>query len=146
MGQAVDRAQQERELTKQALEADVNRLEARVRAELDWRARLRRDGARYAAMGAGALLVVGALVALRLRLRRRDKPSEQHPASLDEVAAELKQLRRDLERKKGSTPLWQRAALGALTAAASAGGTAAARQMMGRSDDTTKGNERPHAG
>ena len=49
--QAIDQAERERELTKQSLAGNIDRLEARVRAELDWKARLRRDGVRYALVG-----------------------------------------------------------------------------------------------
>ena len=44
MGEAVDQAQKQRELSKEALAADLDRLEAKVRSELDVRSRLRRDG------------------------------------------------------------------------------------------------------
>src|SRR5579872_5959213 len=57
-----DEAQRQKELTKQALEQSAGRLEQRVRAELDWKARLRRDGPRYAAIAGGAVLLIGTLV------------------------------------------------------------------------------------
>ena len=50
-----DEAQRQRELSKQALATSAGRLEQRVRAELDWKARLRRDGPRYAAIAGGAV-------------------------------------------------------------------------------------------
>src|SRR4029077_7351301 len=40
-----DEAQRQRELTKQALATSAGRLEQKVRAELDWKARPRRDRA-----------------------------------------------------------------------------------------------------
>jgi len=144
VGQAVDQAQQERELTKQALAADVDRLEARVRAELDWRARLRRDAPRYLALGAGAVLLVGAVVALRARLRKRPgNQPETAPASLDDVAAELREIRHRLERRE-TPPVWQRAVLRGVTSAAAAGGTLVARRVMERGSGTDEGSTGTH--
>ena len=62
MAPGTDEAQRQRELTKQALEQSAGKLEQRVRAELDWKARLRRDGPRYAAIAGGAIVLIGTLV------------------------------------------------------------------------------------
>lgn len=149
MGQGVDEARQQRELSKAALAGDLDRLEARVRAELDWRARLRRDGARYIALGAGVVLVVaiaGAAVILRGR-RKRAEPAFDHPVTLEELSAELHELRRQLEKKNGrSGSLLQKALLRGVTAAGSAGGTVVARQIVKRQFAASEGTETARGG
>ena len=135
MGQGVAEAERERELSKQALAAHVSALESRVREELDWRARLRSDGARYAVIGTVAVALAVSVLDLRSRGRRREAP----PAvvtSLDDVAAQLEEIRKELgRRRKENGPLWQRVALRAATTAAAAGGTAVARRAMERMGD-----------
>jgi hypothetical protein len=141
VAQAIDQAERERELTKQALAGDIDRLEARIRAELDWKARLRRDGPKYAIVGA---IVVGAAVGaivLRRALRGDEAETTTHaPTTLQEMAAELAAIRKQLDHAKieGDTgPLWQKIALRAISAAAAAGGTYAARRYMARAGDTS---------
>ena len=76
MAQAIDQAERERELTKQSLAGNIDRLEARLRAELDWKARLRRNGVRYALVGGVVVAgVVGAVV-----LRRALSGGKEPPA------------------------------------------------------------------
>ena len=72
MVQAVDQAERERELTKQSLAGNLDRLEARVRYELDWKARLRRDGPRYVLIGGAVVVTAVGLLVLR-RVVRGDK-------------------------------------------------------------------------
>ncbi len=139
MVQAIDQAERERELSKQSLAGNIDRLEARVRAELDWKARLRRDGPRYALVTGGVVVVlIGALV-LRRVLTHDDVPAPgSRPSSLDEIAAELADIRKKLEHAKvqpDDGPLWQKVALRGVSAAAAAGGTYAARKYMSRSAD-----------
>ena len=129
MASGLDQAQQQRELTKQKLSADAARLEARVRAELDWRARLRRDGPRLIAIGAAAAVLVGALVLVRTRLRRRKAEEPATAASLDELAAEIREIRKKLDKNERS-PVLQQALLRGVTAAAAAGGRYAAKRVM----------------
>jgi len=132
LGQGVDEARKQRELSKAALAADLDRLEARVRAELDWRSRLRRDGPKLAAIGAAAVLVLGAVILIRGRLRK-DAPELYEPASLEDVAAELRDLRRTLAKHDGKGgSMAQKALLRALSAAGTAGGTYVARRMLQR--------------
>src|ERR1700730_1656872 len=57
------------ELTRQALAEDVERFARRVRAELDWKARLRRDGPQIVAIAGVIAVVLVAGLALRHRLR-----------------------------------------------------------------------------
>lgn len=135
MGQGVDEARQQRELSKAALAGDLDRLEARVRAEIDWRARLRRDGPRVIALGVGVvavLVVAGAAVIVRRRSKRAE-PMLDQPVTLEHLSAELHELRREVEKKNGkSGSLAQKALLRGIGAAGTAGGTLLARQMVRR--------------
>jgi len=148
VGQGVDEARTQRELSKAALAADLDRLEARVRAELDWRGRLRRDGPKLAALGAAAILLLGAVLVLRGRLRS-DEPERPEPSSLEDVAAELRDIRRALEKQNGTGgSVAQKALLRALSAAGTAGGTYLARRMVAQRRDAApeEGAEAARAG
>ncbi len=149
MGQALVQAQQERELTKRQLAGNLARLETRVRAELDWRARLRHDGARYAVIGAAAVATLLALVALRAKLRRgEDVPPALAIASLNDVAAEIEALRKELRqgsRRNSAGPLWQKVVLRAVTAAGAAAGTMAARSLTDRLNHSSGDEPEPFA-
>jgi hypothetical protein len=138
--QAIDQAERERELTKQSLAGNIDRLEARVRAELDWKARLRRDGVRYALIGGVVLgAAVGAIV-LRRALSGEKEQSAPQLTSLEEMAAELAAIRKKLDSAKleaDDGPVWQKLAVRAVSAAAAAGGTYAARRFMARSGAAT---------
>ena len=142
MVQAIDQAERERELTKQALAGDIDRLEARIRAELDWKARLRRDGVKYALVGGVALTsAVGVIVLIRV-LRGDDTAPAPPPTSVEEIASELATIRKRLDAAKieaDSGPVWQKLALRVVSAAAAAGGTYAARRLMtGTRDDAAE--------
>jgi hypothetical protein len=136
--QAIDQAERERELTKQALASNLTRLEARVRAELDWKARLRRDGMRYVLVGGIVIGTAAGLILLRRTLRGEKPAPEAAPTSLQDMATELAALRKRLDGAKleaDTGPVWQKLALRAVSAAAAAGGTYAARRFMARSGD-----------
>ncbi|MGH7723617.1 MAG: hypothetical protein ACRENL_12455 [Candidatus Dormibacteria bacterium] len=136
MVQAIDQAERERELTKQSLSLNLDRLEARVRAELDWKARLRRDGPRYALIGGAVVVVAVGAIVLRHVLRGDEAEPAPRPTSLQEMAAELAAIRKRLDSAKleaDSGPAWQKLAVRAVSAAAAAGGTYAARRFMARS-------------
>jgi hypothetical protein len=144
--QAIDQAQRERELTKQALATDLTKLEARVRAELDWKARLRRDGLRYALVGGVVIGAAVGVVLLRRALRGDEPAPVRQPTSLQEMAAELATIRKRLDDAKleaGSDPVWQKVALRAVSAAAAAGGTYAARRLMARTGDDAAESDEP---
>jgi hypothetical protein len=140
VAQAVDQAQQQRDLTKEAIEADLDRLERRIRAELDWKARLRRDAPQIVAVVGGFLVIAVGAIVLRRVLRGDDdedidlaEEAVVTAVSLQDLAVELRELREELGRtraKRGGRPLWQTLAVAAVTAAASAGGRTAAKRLV----------------
>jgi hypothetical protein len=133
VGEAVAEAQHARELSKQALEAQVDTLEAKVRHELDWKAKLRRHGPRYLVIGVVTASVVTGLIVLRVKFGRKEEKIQVKVGSMDDIARQLTEIRAELDkRKKESGPLWQKLALRVSTAAAAAGGTLVARQLMER--------------
>jgi hypothetical protein len=134
VGQGVAEAQRERELSKQALEAQVGTLESRVREELDWKAKLRKHGPRYAVIGGvGAVAITGIIVLRKKFGKSKQADPELTVGSLEDIARELKQLRKDLDaRKAESGPVWQKLAMRVATAAAAAGATLATRKVMER--------------
>ncbi|MDQ6848084.1 MAG: hypothetical protein M3019_10985 [Candidatus Dormibacteraeota bacterium] len=136
MAQAIDQAERERELTKQSLSDNIDRLEARVRAELDWKARLRRDGIRYALIGGVVVAAAVSAIVLRRALSGKNEPATPQPTTLAEMATELAAIRKKLDSAKLEAdhgPAWQKLALRGVSAAAAAGGTYAARRFMVRS-------------
>ena len=145
MAQALDQARKQRELSKQALAADLQRLEARVRRELDIRARIRRDAPRILAVVGGAVLLVGVLVVVRSRVAGRRRPDPAAPATLDDLVAELRELRQSIDKKK-EAGLLQKGALRALGAAGAAGGTVIARRVVERQESQREGRGPDRAG
>lgn len=138
MGEGTAEARRrEVELTRQALAEDVDRFARRLRAELDWKARLRRDGPQILAIaGAVTLVVVGALL-LRRTLRHRGQEEDNLAgATVEDVARELRALRQDLEKRfdGSSSPIWQKVAVAAAGSAASAGGRLAAGRLLDRAE------------
>ena len=150
MGQGVDEARQQRELTKAALAGDLDRLEARVRAEMDWRSRLRRERGRIVGIGVGVAVVAvaaGAVLVLRRRFGAKHDDASLHPVTLAELNAELHDLRRAVEKQNGkSSSLVQKAMLRAVTAAGSAGGTMVAREILKRQTGSREGTETGRGG
>lgn len=150
MGQGVDEARQQRELTKAALANNLDRLEARVRSELDWRARLQRERGRLIGIGVGVgvvLLGATAIFVLRRAAGGKKHADEPRPITLEEVGTELHELRRLVEKKNGSSSsLVQKAVLRGVTAAGSAGGTALAREVLKRQMGTPEGTETARGG
>lgn len=146
MAEAVDQAERERELTKQALAGDLDRLESRIRAELDWKARLRRDGAKVAIVGGAVVVAVVGVIVLRRVLRGDEPAPAPPPGTFAEMAAELVAIRKQLEGAKiqpDSGPAWQKIAIKAVSAAAGAGGTYAARRFMSRTGASDAGSTAP---
>lgn len=160
MGQAVDQTRRQVDLTREELEQtreaialNLHRLEDRVRAELDWRARLRREGPAIAAvLGGVAVLAVGGIL-LKRRLSPPDRlapikgaardardRAERTRTSIEDLAADLAELRKELRDRrqgkvKGHEPLWQKLVLAGVTAAAGAGAKAAAARMVDRATE-----------
>ena len=136
MAPGTDEAQRQRELTKQALAQSAGRLEQRVRAELDWKARLRRDGPRIAAIGGAAIVLVGALLIIRSRLRHGGEEEVVAPTTLEDLAAELHALRKEIKKGGDKTPIWQSVVLRGVSAAGAAGGAYVAKMMVDRQTAT----------
>jgi hypothetical protein len=110
----------------------VNALEARVRNQLDWRAKLRVSGLRYVVIGTVALVVATSVLVIRARRPEKETP-ELTIASLDDVARELREIKVELAKhRKDSGPLWQKLAVRGGAAVASAAGGVAARKAMER--------------
>jgi hypothetical protein len=132
--QAIDQAERERELTKQSLAGNIDRLEARVRYELDWKARLRRDGVRYALVGGAVVAVAVGAIVLRRAFRGHEDPPAAQPTSLQEMATELAAIRKKLDAAKleDGASAWQKLAVRGVSAATAAGATYAARRFMAR--------------
>ena len=134
MAPGTDEAQRQRELTKQALAESAGKLEQRVRAELDWKARLRRDGPRYAAIAGGAVLLIGTIVFVRSRLRRDKGEEEVMPTTLEDLAAELEKIRKEIRKGGDKTPVWQKLAIRGVGAAGAAGGAEVAKRITARQE------------
>jgi hypothetical protein len=138
VGQAVDQARQERDLTRVALAADIDKLERRIRAELDWKARLRRDGPQIVAIAGGVAVVAVSVLVLRARFGKHGAvaAAETEPTpSLDDLARQVRELREELHSKRRSgkggeegQPLWLKLAVRGATAGAAAGASMVARR------------------
>jgi hypothetical protein len=129
-----DEAQRQRELTKQALAQSAGKLEERVRAELDWKTRLRRDGPRYAAIAGGAVVLIATLVLIRSRLRHDKADEEIAPTTLEDLAAELREIRKEIKKGGDKTPLLQKVLLRGVGAAGAAGGAEIAKRVTARQE------------
>jgi hypothetical protein len=139
VGQAVDQARQERDLTRVALEADIDKLERRIRHELDWKARLRRDGPQIVAIAGAVVVVAVGVLVLRAKFGRGKAggaDADVSTPSLDELARQVRELREELKGKGGGAgegrPLWQKLAVRGATAGAAAGASMVARRYAQR--------------
>ena len=146
MGQGVAEAQRERELSKQALTQRVESLSARVRRDLDWRAKLRHDGLRYAVVGSAALVIAASVILIRSRRPKKETPAVT-VTSLEDIASQLNEIRAELaRRRKDQGPLWQKLAVRAASAAAAGAGGAAARRAMQRLEGAAEAPAQTAAG
>lgn len=91
MGTSTEQARQAVAATRQRVEVAADRLEARLRYDLDPRQRLRRDGAKLAA-GLAVVVLVGAVYVVRSRRRRGESPADQ-----DWIAAMPEHWRQNLQ-------------------------------------------------
>ena len=146
MGQATDQARHQVELTRVALAADIDKLEKRIRAELDWKARLRRVGPQLAASAGVVLVVAVGGYLLRRRFGHSEASVEESGAmSLEELTREVRELRDQLGKGRGrsgtqggSQPLWQKVAIRAATAGAAGGASMMARRYARQAQDATQ--------
>jgi hypothetical protein len=143
VGQATDQAKHQVELTRVALAADIDKLERRIRAELDWKARLRRDAPQIIAItGVVVLVVVGGIVLRRAVGKKGADGEEEGTMSLDELSREVRALRDELggKRRHGAAappqPLWQKVAVRAATGGAAAGASLLARRLARQGQDS----------
>jgi hypothetical protein len=135
VAQALDEAKRQRDLTKESLERNLGLFETRVRHELDWKARLRRDGARYAVYGAVAVAGLAGVYMLRRTVARGDDHEERPVARPGDLAGEIAELRKVLkgmekDRGKGDGPMWTKLAVRVVSAAAAAGASSAMKRYM----------------
>lgn len=139
MGQATpEQTRHQLELTRRSIEDNVDRLVARIRYELDWKARLRRDGAQIAAIS-GAIVATGALAYFLRRRFRKQKDgyaiADFDTMNLKDVATELKAIREELEKQRdGAGGPLVKLATAAVGAAATAAGRAAAARLIGEEE------------
>jgi hypothetical protein len=159
VGQATDQARQKRDLTRSALAEDIDRFERRLRADLDWKARLRREGPQIAAIAGVVVVVVVGGVVLRRTLGgkggkdagraggRSGSGAEGNGAmSLEELSREVRALRAELGGEKGksgtsggSQPLWMKIAIRAASAGAAGGASMLARRYARQAQGTSEG-------
>ena len=142
MGQAVDETKRQLELTREAIAGHLDQVEQRIRAELDWKARLRRDGPQIAVVlvGVAGLATVAIVARRRFGSRREEHELAEleslRKVSLRDLAVEIHDLRAEVEKlrdgkgKKDGKPLWAKLVLGVAGTAASAGGRAVAKRLM----------------
>jgi hypothetical protein len=92
VGTSTEQARQAVAATRQRVEVSADRLEARLRYDLDPRQRLRRDGAKLAA-GLAVVMLVGAVYVVRIRRRRR----AESPLDQDWIATMPEDWRQNLQ-------------------------------------------------
>lgn len=92
MGTSTEQARQAVAATRGRVQATTDRLEARLRYDLDPRQRLRRDGPKLAA-GVGVVVLVGAVYLIRSRRRHR----AEVPSQVDWIGQMPKQWQERLQ-------------------------------------------------
>lgn len=122
MGSSTEQARAQVAATRGRLDASFDRLEVRLREELDVRRRLRRDGARLAA-GAAVVVAVAVVYAVRRRRQRGEEPDQNWLEAMpDEWRQRLQELLAEAaaqgrlegahpRRTSGRRPVWQSLAL-----------------------------------
>lgn len=143
MADGVTAAKAEIERERAALNTTLDRLEAKVHRDLDWKTRLKRQAPKLIAVGAGvaAVAAAGLIAAKVIRERRRkDIVSRlKDVVSFDDLKGELQNMREELANRRAgkptdNEPLWSKVAIKAAVAGATAASTYAARQMVHKYD------------
>lgn len=96
MGTTPEQARTQIAATRARADATLDRIESRLRQELDPKRRLRRDGARIA-LGVGVVAVVGTVYVLRRRRHRREDPEARD--WIEEMPEEWRQRLQELLRE-----------------------------------------------
>ncbi|HEY6379928.1 MAG TPA: hypothetical protein VI316_12185 [Candidatus Dormibacteraeota bacterium] len=140
-----EQTREQLELTRRSIERNVDRVVARIRYELDWRARLRRDGAQIAAIG-GAIVATSVLVVVLRRTLRTRKDgyaiADFDSMDLKDVATELRAIKQELEKQRDGGGAVAKLAYAAVGSAAGAAGRAAAARLLGE-EEPGGGHEGP---
>lgn len=134
MATAVAEARRERELSKQALAEQFGAAEAMVRSELDWKAKLRKNGPRLAVIG-GAIVITTVLVmvARKTLAGKHEEEDDVEITTLEDISRELKEIREQLKKHdRGGGSAIRSAAFKAAGAVMATAGTAVARNAMQR--------------
>ena len=136
-----DLKRQQIEHHKQAIEQRRDRVVEDVTELKDIRSRLRRDGARIAAVGGAIVVIVAGSLVLRAVVRSRrhqeSPPSAGDDASLEALVAEIRALRQEMGKQRksgGAGGLVGRIAVAAASAAASSAGKQAANRVIDRQE------------
>ncbi|MFN2452300.1 MAG: hypothetical protein ABR541_08105 [Candidatus Dormibacteria bacterium] len=143
MADDVQAARAEIERERVALNSTLDRLEAKVHRELDWKTKVRRQAPKLIAIGVGvaAVAVAGIVAAKVIRDRRRKDivGRLKDVVSFDDLKGELQNVREELAHRRAgkptdNEPLWAKAAIKAAVAGATVASTYAARQMVSKYD------------
>ena len=79
-------------------------------------------------------MLIGTIVLVRSRLRRDTDEEETAPVTLEDLVAELQELRKEIKKGGDKTPIWQKVVLRGVSAAGSAGGAYAAKRLVDRQE------------
>ena len=143
MADGVAATREEIERERLALNSTLDRLEAKVHDELNWRSRLKRQAPKLIVVGVGvaAVATAGLVAAKVIRDRRRKDivTRLRGVVSFDDLKAEIQSVREELAKRRAgkptdNEPLWSKIAIKAAVAGATAASTYAARQMVDKYD------------
>lgn len=139
MAQAAAGTRHELELTRASLESNVERLAHRVRSELDWKTRLRRNWPQIVAIAGAVAIVGGGAVLLRKTMKRKRDGlvvEDFDRLTYRDLVKELKAMRQEIEKsREGAGGPAMKLASAAVNAAAAAAGRAAADRFADHDDE-----------